>query len=257
MYHKIAIHKLSHAQIGKLLNGHRIRVKHGHGHEIHASAEQHKKIHKAHQKGCGTTIQFDPYQIQHHQHLRGHGDGMFGNIAKGAFKALAPVAIDALSGLARNHINGMGEGVYHPHHAHYAHRGHGEALAPAGSALYPAGYGVNPAGLGEGMYHPHSRHYGHGEGARRKVGRPRGHGEGFFGDVAKGAFKTLAPVAIDALSGYAKSRVGSGAKGGRKGRRGKGEGIGKRKGRRGKGDGIGEDILNGVAQYAPLALSFL
>ena len=250
MYHKIAIHKLSHAQIGKLLNGHRIRVKHGHGHEIHASAEQHKKIAKAHQKGCGTTIQFDPYQIQHHQHLRGHGDGLFGNIAKGAFKALAPVAIDALSGLARNHINGMGEGMYHPHHAihhphhaiHHAHRGHGEALSPAGSALYPAGYGVNPAGLG----------------ARRKVGRPRGHGEGFFGDLAKGAFKTLAPVAIDAGANYLKNRAGSGAKGGRKGRRGKGEGVaGKRKGRRGKGDGIGEDILHGITEYAPLALSFL
>jgi hypothetical protein len=249
MYHKIAIHKLSHAQIGKLLNGHRIRVKHGHGHEIHASAEQHKKIVKAHQKGAGTTIQFDPYQIQHHQHLRGHGDGMFGNIAKGAFKALAPVAIDALSGLAKNHIGGMG---YHPHHAkHHAHRGHGEALAPAGSALYPAGYG-------EGMYNHHSTHFlGHGEGVRRRVGRPRGHGEGFFGDVAKGAFKTLAPIAIDAGADYLKSRAGSGARGGRKGRRGKGEGIGKRKGRRGKGDGIGEDILNGVAQYAPLALSFL
>lgn len=243
MYHKIAIHKLSHAQIGKLLNGHRIRVKHGHGHEIHASAEQHKKIVKAHQKGCGTTIQFDPYQIQHHQHLRGHGEGFFGNIAKGALKTLAPVAIDALSGLAKNHINGMG---YHPHHAkHHIHRGHGEALAPAGSALYPAGYG-------EGIYHPHFA--GHGEGSRRKVGRPKG--KGFFGDLAKGAVKTLAPVVIDAGADYLKSRAGSGAKGARKGRRGKGI-KGARKGRRGHGDGIGEDILNGVAQYAPLALSFL
>ena len=44
MYHKFAIHTLSHAQIGKLLNGHRIRVKHGKGHEIHTSEEQHKTI---------------------------------------------------------------------------------------------------------------------------------------------------------------------------------------------------------------------
>ena len=69
-------------------------------------------------------------------------------------------------------------------------------------------------------------------------------------------FKTLAPIAIDAGANYLKNRAGSGAKSGRKGRRGHGEGI-KRKGRRGHGDGIGEDILHGVAQYAPLALSFL
>ena len=296
MYHKIAIGKLSHAQIGKLLNGHRIRVKHGNGHEIHASQEQHKKIHKAHLKGCGTTIQFDPYQIQNHQHMRGKGEGFFGDLAKGAVKTLAPIAIDALSDYAKSKVGSGAKGarkgrrgkgvledmnnVFHQskHFGQHTlapvldHMGvlppmddktanffrsigigngmsgfnhpYGNALNPAGTALHPAGYGgVVPDGLGAK--------------SARKVGRPRG--RGFFGDLAKGAIKTLAPVAIDALSGYAKSQIGSGAKGARKGRRGKGEGVGgakgARKGRRGKG--VGEDILNGIQQYAPLALSFL
>jgi hypothetical protein len=69
-YHKINISKLSHNQILRLLRGHRVRVKHGSGNEIHASEEQHKKITRAHKKGSGATIQFDPYQIEQNQHMR-------------------------------------------------------------------------------------------------------------------------------------------------------------------------------------------
>ena len=69
-YHKINISKLSHNQILRLLRGHRVRVKHVSGHEINASEEQHKKITRAHKKGAGATIQFDPYQIEQHQHMR-------------------------------------------------------------------------------------------------------------------------------------------------------------------------------------------
>jgi len=220
MYQKIGIQKLSQPQISKLLNGHRIRVKHGSGMEINCSQEQCKKIAKAHKKGCGSTIQFDPYQIQqHHQIMR--GDGFFSDLAKTAVKTLAPVAIDALSGYAKNRVEGMG--VYKSRF--------GKALAPAGSALFPAGYGVNPNidSVGSGV--------------KRKVGRPKG--KGFFGDLAKGAVKTLAPVAIDALSNYAKSRVGNGVKPKRKAPK-------KRKGK-----GLGEDVLHGIEQFAPLALSFI
>jgi hypothetical protein len=84
MYHEIGIERLSPTQISKLLNGHRVRVKHGAGHKIHASQEQHKKIMSAHHKGKAHTLQFDPYQIAQHQHLRGHfkshgeGEGMMG-----------------------------------------------------------------------------------------------------------------------------------------------------------------------------------
>jgi hypothetical protein len=78
MYHEIGIERLSPTQISKLLNGHRVRVKHGAGHKIHASQEQHKKIVSAHHKGKAHTLQFDPFQIAQHQHLRGHGEGMTG-----------------------------------------------------------------------------------------------------------------------------------------------------------------------------------
>ena len=77
-YHKINISKLSHNQILRLLRGHRVRVKHGSGHEINASEEQHKKITRAHRKGSGSTIQFDPYQIEQHQHMRQKGKGKCG-----------------------------------------------------------------------------------------------------------------------------------------------------------------------------------
>ena len=267
MYQKINISKLSHAQIGKLLNGHRIRVKHGQGDEIHASQEQHKKITKSHQKGCGTTIQFDPYQIQHHQYMREHGKGIFGNVAK----ALAPVAINAMSGLAKNYISGMG---HNPEGSALYPAGYG--IPPAGSALFPAGYGIaprtasksvarkvgRPRGRGEGMFGDIAKtlapvvidagaNYLKGRGiaprtASKSVARPGRRGKGMFGDIAKGTFKALAPVAIDAGANYLK-----------------GKGIAPRTasksvarpGRRGKG--IGKDILKGVAQYAPLALSFI
>ena len=72
-YHQTGIHKLSPAQVSKLLNGHAIRVKHGSHHKMHLSTEQHKKLHKAHAKGKASTITLDPFQIQTHQHLRGKG----------------------------------------------------------------------------------------------------------------------------------------------------------------------------------------
>ena len=70
MYHKISIQKLSNAQIGKLLRGKRVRVKHGNSHTISASEEQAKKIMRAHKQGKGVTIQCDPYQCQLNHHLK-------------------------------------------------------------------------------------------------------------------------------------------------------------------------------------------
>jgi len=48
MYHPTHIAKLSAAQISKILNGHRVRVKHGNHHVLHLSHEQHKKVMSAH-----------------------------------------------------------------------------------------------------------------------------------------------------------------------------------------------------------------
>ena len=73
MYSKIGIAKLSHSQIGKLLNGHGVRIKSGSAHEVHLSSEQLKKLSKAHEKGAASTLVFDPYQKDNHHHLRGEG----------------------------------------------------------------------------------------------------------------------------------------------------------------------------------------
>ena len=127
-YHKINISKLSHNQILRLLRGHRIRVKHGSGHEIHASEEQHKKITRAHKKGSGATIQFDPYQIEQHQHMRHKQKGGkcgkalfpagysvkrkrkkgkgFADIAKKTAKVLAPIVIDESAKYLKKRVNG-------------------------------------------------------------------------------------------------------------------------------------------------------
>ena len=70
MYIENGVEKLSKAQVSKLLNGHRVRVKKGQGAKIHLTEEHSKKLHKAHMKGSGTTIQLDPYAIASNQHLR-------------------------------------------------------------------------------------------------------------------------------------------------------------------------------------------
>ena len=112
-YHQVSIGALSHPQLLKLLRGERIRVKHGHGHNIHVSEEQHKKIMNAHKKGCGTTIAFDPYQIDMHKGHAGHhahnvhGEGVF-DIIRDVGKAVAPVLIDAGASGLKSGIAGLG-----------------------------------------------------------------------------------------------------------------------------------------------------
>ena len=103
MYSKTNIGKLSKAQISKLLKGNRVRIKSGTGHEISLSKEQHKKLTRAHKKGMGYTLQFDPYQIDmNYEPLRGKanpkkmGEGMF-DIAKSVGKSVAPALIDLAS----------------------------------------------------------------------------------------------------------------------------------------------------------------
>lgn len=73
MYTPTGIQQLSAKQISRLLNGHGVRVKHGSHHKVHLSSEQHKKLIRAHHKGAGVTLVLDPYQIEHHQCMRGEG----------------------------------------------------------------------------------------------------------------------------------------------------------------------------------------
>ena len=70
-YIKHHIGKLSPQQISKVLNGHTIRMEGGGHHVVNLSIEQSKKLHRAHMHGKAVSIRFDPFQIHHHQHLRG------------------------------------------------------------------------------------------------------------------------------------------------------------------------------------------
>ena len=90
-YHSVKIDQLSEAQIGKLLRGQPVRVKyHAQGpHSVKLSSEQHKKLGKAHAKGSALTITLDPYQMEDHQHLRGHG--LKSAMKKGLKKAVKAV----------------------------------------------------------------------------------------------------------------------------------------------------------------------
>jgi len=71
MYCEHSIDELSKPQISRLLNGHGVRVRHGGHHHIQLSHDQSKKHHKTAMHGKGYTINFDPFQIANHQHLRG------------------------------------------------------------------------------------------------------------------------------------------------------------------------------------------
>ena len=139
-YHPTHVAKLSAQQISKILNGHRVRVKAGNHHVLHLSQEQHKKVQSANKKGCGTTLQFDPYQMgmQEHHKLRGHahhahhggdselhesssyhahhgrggkgrarGRGPF-DIFKSVVKAVAPIAIEKGGDFLKDKIQGWG-----------------------------------------------------------------------------------------------------------------------------------------------------
>ena len=110
MYQKASIERLSPAQISRMLNGHRVRVKHGKGQAIHLSPEQNKKLMNASKKGCGITIQLDPYSMDLNKKLKGQGwmDTAF-KVAKSVGEKVAPVLIDAGSNALKSYIEKSGE----------------------------------------------------------------------------------------------------------------------------------------------------
>ena len=125
MYIESGIEKLSNAQVSKLLNGHRVRIKKGQGAKLHMTEEHCKKLNRAHMKGAGITMQLDPYAIASNQHLRQAADvfhAMTGRGPKGMKKFkkwtgaigdfLKPVAkpmLSALTDQAVNNINAYGD----------------------------------------------------------------------------------------------------------------------------------------------------
>ena len=76
MYHEVSIAKLSPVQHSRLRNGHGVRCKVGNDHVIHVSAEQQKKLHRAHAKGMSVVLRMDPFQ-QHHLKGKGISDEQF------------------------------------------------------------------------------------------------------------------------------------------------------------------------------------
>ena len=109
MYHEVGIAKLSKAQLSRLRNGHKVRVKMGDSHKINVSQEQLKKLNSAHKKGKAYTILFDPYQVEK------HGAGIYGNISTKS-KSGKGVVSDALQ-LASNVSEKVGLGVARKHTA--------------------------------------------------------------------------------------------------------------------------------------------
>lgn len=241
MYHKVPIQKLSHAQILKLLKGERVRVKHGSGHEIHASEEQHKKIMNAHKKGCGTTLQFDPFQQQmeaHHVLRSIGGKGFKEGALKFLRKEVLPTAIDF--GAEQLKKVAVGEGVKKIRvRKAPAKKGKGfkeGALKFLRKEVLPTAidFGADQlkkVAVGEGMRKKIRDKVPHRGGASKPTGGS--------GDSCNGG--ALLPA------GYGLMPAGHGLK-----KRGRPAGKAK------KGKGIGEDILGGLKEYGPsVAMSML
>lgn len=148
MYHKTGIQTLSPTQISRILNGHRVRIKHGSGQEMHLSNEQHKKLMSASKKGCGITVELDPYQMDMNQHLRGakKGKGFFDSalkIGKQVGKKVAPVLIDYGADQLKNAIANSGDGIRRATKKPVAKKtATKKPVAKKGGALRTAGYGA-------------------------------------------------------------------------------------------------------------------
>ena len=170
-YIKHHIGKLSPQQISKVLNGHAIRMEGGGHHVVNLSIEQSKKLHRAHMHGKAVSIRFDPFQIHHHQHLRGGAPPVSSVAIPKKLKGGATLKDQANNFYDRKIPDELKPGL--------------ESLGQ--SALGMAGFGL------------------------KKRGRPRKHnttGKGFFDDMASGfqhigdnmtetVFKPMARDAID------------------------------------------------------------
>jgi hypothetical protein len=110
MYHSVGIASLSPAQLSRLRNGHKVRIKIGSSHKIHLSQEQSKKLNSAHKKGKAYTILFDPFQIEKHK------AGIFGDISVKGRKSGKGVVSDVLH-TAGNVSKSIGLGVARKHAA--------------------------------------------------------------------------------------------------------------------------------------------
>lgn len=112
MYNEVGIAKLSPAQISRLRNGHKTRIKKGDCHKVHLSQEQLKKLNSAFKKGKAYTVLFDPYQIEK------HCNGTFGNICvkgKGCKKSAGEGVVSDVLNTAGDITKTIGLGVARKH----------------------------------------------------------------------------------------------------------------------------------------------
>jgi len=189
MYHKHHIGKLSTAQVSKLLNGHAVRVKHGNAHEVHLSVEQSKKVHKAHSNGKAVQVRFDPYQIQHHQHLRGkkHGGSIKDDLANFYNNKIPSEFHPGLESLGNAGLHMAGFGVKHRGRPR---KSHGGSIKDDLSNFYnnkiPSEFHPGLESLGNAGLHM--------AGFGLKKRRPRKmQGEGFWDDVGHAFTNTFNP----------------------------------------------------------------
>ena len=224
MYEVVSVGKLSETQKSKLRNGHPVRVKSGSGNKLCLSQEQIKKLSSAARKGKAVTITLHPEQATK------HGSGLFGDIAtklkklavqnkdiinpiigsvrSGAKKGIAKLSSAANQGIDKYIQNIEGEGIKR-------RRGRPKGKGILGNVLKGL---IDTTGLG--VVTPPLLSV-----KTRKPRKTKKKGEG-IGMIAKLAAKALAPIAIDAVSNFAKNKVsGMGAK-----KRGKKRGRKKRAG---------------------------
>lgn len=112
MYQEVGIAKLSPAQVSRLRNGHKVRIKMGNAHQIYLSKEQLKKLNSAHKKGKAYTVLFDPYQIEK------HSNGEYGNISiksKKSKKSTGEGLVSDVLHTAGNVSKSIGLGVARKH----------------------------------------------------------------------------------------------------------------------------------------------
>jgi hypothetical protein len=254
MYHEIGIEHLSPTQISRILNGHAVRVKHGTGHKIHVSKEQHKKILTAHRKGSAVNLTMDPFQISHHQHLRGHGHSVHYGHGEGHSPMYGAQYSKAYSNTLGHGLKkragrrGRGDGFLDnlaskassiirssPDYALQLARMASPYAQEAGKAFLPVAqelateYGKKKLGVGRVHKKPkrgsallpagygvhHSHRVPHHAHHFHKHGH--GEGEGLLGDIGSFAL----PIATELGTSYAKKKLGVG----RKGRAKKGHGV--------------------------------
>lgn len=211
MYEVVSVGKLSETQKSKLRNGHPVRVKAGSGNKLCLSQEQIKKLSSAARKGKAVTITLHPEQAEK------HGTGLFGDIAtklkklavqnkdiinpiigsvrSGAKKGIAKLSSAANQGIDKYIQNIEGEGIKR-------RRGRPKGKGILGNVLKGL---IDTTGLG--VVTPPLLSV-----KTRKPRTTKKKGEG-IGMIAKLAAKALAPIAIDAVSNFAKNKVsGMGAK---------------------------------------------